>query len=114
LSLHTNAGRHLLYNKLHITDADGKVLPGQMLAVNTTTLHITVDDSQARYPLLIDPNYSDANWQSLGSGSGANGTVVGFTVFNGKLYAAGRLTEVDDVTVTHIAVWDGAARSALR
>lgn len=114
LSLHTEAGRHLVYNKLHITDADGLVLSGQMLAVNASTLHITVEDSQARYPLLIDPTYSDANWQSLNSGiPGVNGSVNATAEFDGKLYVAGNFTLAGTVMANRIAAWDGTEWSVL-
>ncbi len=44
----------LTYNKLHVTDAAGQVIPARF-AVMGQTLQILVDDQQATYPLTIDP-----------------------------------------------------------
>lgn len=90
VKLTTAAGRELVYHNLHITDANGKVLNGKISAVNNRTLHISVDDRDAHYPLLIDPTYTDADWQVLNEGlPGADGAVNALVVWNNALYIGG-------------------------
>ena len=46
----------LIYDKLHVTDAEGKVIPAQFTVDNSQlTIRIIVKDSHAVYPLTIDP-----------------------------------------------------------
>ncbi len=55
LSFVNSAGTTISYNKLQVWDADGRELPARMqLAANT--LSLIIDDSQATYPLTIDPS----------------------------------------------------------
>lgn len=106
--LTTSNGRELVYNRLHITDADGRVLEGKMRTLNDTRLQIEVDDRNASYPLLIDPTISDADWVAMSEGMrGANGSIKDMLVWQGKLYLAGDFTMIGDIMANRIAAWDG-------
>ena len=46
----------LTYDKLHVTDAEGKVIPAIFsLQSSSNTLRILIEDEDALYPLIIDP-----------------------------------------------------------
>src|SRR5436190_20341993 len=58
--------------------------------------------------------FTDANWVSMGSLPGANGTVRAAVVDgSGNLYIAGSFTMVGDVFANYIAKWNGSSWSAL-
>ena len=50
--------RRLRYHKLHAFDADGNTLPATMAVENSWSVRIAVDDTNARYPVTIDPTLS--------------------------------------------------------
>lgn len=107
-------GRDLVYNRLHITDVTGTVLQGRLLAVNANRLQIQVEDHQAQYPILIDPTYSDADWQVLNEGiPEANSSIYTTVVWNDKLYVGGEFTLIGNTFANRIAKWNGSAWSAL-
>jgi hypothetical protein len=107
-------GRDLVYNRLHITDATGTVLQGRLLAVNATQLQIQVDDHQAQYPILIDPTYSDADWQVLNEGlPGSNNFIFAAVAWNDELYVGGDFTIIGSTFANRIAKWTGSSWSAL-
>ncbi len=69
-------GRQLVYHRLQITDADGQTLTRQLRRQDDRTLAITVQDTHARYPLIIDPTITDADWQVWNPGlPGADSSV---------------------------------------
>jgi hypothetical protein len=53
--LTTEAGRTLDYGKLVAIDAAGNSLPVQLLAASTNAIELKVDDTNAAYPIVIDP-----------------------------------------------------------
>src|SRR6266851_1579154 len=56
----------------------------------TSALAVVVDDTDAVYPVRIDPTFSDANWISMGGIPGANGPVDAAVVdSSGNLYIGG-------------------------
>ncbi|WP_428310801.1 GEVED domain-containing protein [Hydrocarboniphaga sp.] len=48
-------GRRLRYEKLIATDANGRTLPSTMSAPGADRIEIAIDDSDARYPVTVDP-----------------------------------------------------------
>ncbi len=68
------SGRTLAYSRLHVSDASGRTLTAHLEATAANRITIVVDDTNARWPLRIDPTFSDADWFSMGLGqSGPNG-----------------------------------------
>ena len=99
------SGRQLVYHQLQVTDADGRPVPAQMNASNAGGITLLVEDQSARWPLRIDPTFSDADWQAFGSS--ANGIVWTLTVMGSDLYIGGQFTRVGALDFTGIAKWNG-------
>ncbi len=79
-----------------------------------TVLAVLVNDSDAVYPVRIDPTFSDANWISMGGIPGADNYVYAAVVDgSGNLYIGGGFTVVGDVTANCIAKWNGSSWTAL-
>ena len=74
----------------------GAELTARMEVVSPGRLAVVVNDSGGVYPLRIDPNFSDANWASLG---GILGTA------NGNLFDRGGCR-------TALFMWEDFPRSA--
>src|SRR5438874_3282476 len=78
------------------------------------TLVMLVNDTDAVYPVRIDPTFSDANWISMGGIPGANDIVLAAVVDgSGNLYVGGYFTIVGDVIANYVAKWNGSSWSAL-
>jgi alpha-tubulin suppressor-like RCC1 family protein len=109
------SGRVLAYNRLHVTDASGRVLVATLDVLSSTQLAVRVEDADAIYPVRIDPTFSDADWVSMNPGiPGANNTVSAMVVDgNGNLYVGGSFTFIGTVAANRIAKWNGSAWSAL-
>jgi len=138
------SGRTLAYSRLRATDATGKelkahikVLPvakvtrfrsseqprkqnramSQSLLKSAGTsagLVVLVDDVEARYPIRIDPTFSDADWVSLNSLPGTEQPVRALLADgSGSLYIGGYFTAAGAVVANGIAKWDGSQWSAL-
>jgi hypothetical protein len=117
------SGRKIAYSRLKATDANGKELPARMQVAGNSALRtshsaiglaVLVDDTDAVYPVRIDPTFSDANWISLGGIPGANGPVnVEVVDAAGNLYIGGQFSLVGEVVANGIAKWDGNTWSAL-
>jgi hypothetical protein len=60
-----SGARVLRYAELHVYDADGRELPAE-LAVLGPALQIRIDDSDARYPLVVDPILTAPSWEDQG------------------------------------------------
>lgn len=54
----------LIYSGLHVTDASGRELPARM-ELRQATIRLVIDDTQAVYPLTVDPGLSPAPAWSL-------------------------------------------------
>ncbi|MCA9719853.1 MAG: hypothetical protein KC468_34620, partial [Myxococcales bacterium] len=72
-------GARLRYSDLHVTDADGRVLPARIEASAAHELALVVDDDDARYPVTIDPLMATEEAQLLAS-DGALGDNFGYSV----------------------------------
>jgi hypothetical protein len=140
LVLH-GSGRRIAYNRLRVTDATGRELTARMEIPEPNNpgratlprsldregvsarqeprptgqrLAVLVDDTEAVYPVRLDPTFSDANWISMGGLPGTDGPVYAAVMDDsGNLYIGGRFTIVGDVFATNIAKWNGSSWSAL-
>jgi hypothetical protein len=138
-----NCGRKIAYNRLRVTDATGKELPARIevssvgdevtslkssdlfgnvveerspLTSTPTsgTLAVVVNDTDAIYPVRIDPTFSDADWLNIGSGlEGGESQVQALAVSGSTLYAGGYFTPTGDSAANYIAQWNGNSWSAL-
>jgi hypothetical protein len=135
-----NSGRKIAYSRPRVTDATGKELPARIQVpsagdeeqpaalplpkgqrwgkgeerVGSSGMQVLVNDTDAIYPVRIDPTFSDANWISMGGIPGADGYVSAAVVdSSGNLYVGGGFTMVGDVFATNVAKWDGRSWSAL-
>jgi trimeric autotransporter adhesin len=105
------SGRKIAYGRLRATDANGKELPTriQVRQNSSQSLAIVVDDSDAVYPVRIDPTFSDANWVSINpSIPGTDGTVYAMvTDSSGNLYIGGQFLVVGNDIARNIVEWKG-------
>jgi hypothetical protein len=135
------SGRRIAYSRLRVSDARGRELPARMELVGRSSslsiaasreahirmtgegvaerprapqLAVVVDDTNAVYPVRVDPTFSDANWTSVGGLPGANHWVrAAVTDGTGNVYIGGDFTIVGETTANYIAKWDGNSWSAL-
>jgi len=122
------SGRNIAYNRLRVTDVNGKELPAYIEVValhpdrsrsDTQTLDapalaILVNDTSAVYPVRIDPTFSDDNWVSMGGIPGISGTVFAVAADDSaNVYVGGYFSIAGDVFATNIAKWDGSRWSSL-
>jgi hypothetical protein len=105
------SGRTLAYSRLRVTDATGRELTARMEVTSEDRLAVSVDDTDAIYPVHIDPTLSDADWVSLGSALG--GPVYALVISGADLYAGGSFTNAGGVSANCIAKWNGSSWSAL-
>lgn len=101
------SGRTLAYSQLHVTDADGQVLASRMEVGSDQTLSIIVDDANARWPLRIDPTFTDDDWYSMGALPGTDGKVLAIAVVDDALYVGGGFDVAGSTYASRIAKWDG-------
>lgn len=66
------------YTGLHVRDASGKTLAASMRPISAGVIGISVDDSGARYPLVVDPTWSQT--AELTSSDGSAYDNFGFAV----------------------------------
>ena len=113
IALHMDDGRVLHYHALHVTDADGQTLAARMTPLPRNRLRIEVQDDGARYPIRIDPTFTDADWTGIAE-PGFNNTIRAVVVGAGKLYVGGDFTVANGgVLANRIAAWNGNTWSAL-
>ncbi|GEP46415.1 MBG domain-containing protein [Brevifollis gellanilyticus] len=107
--------RVLLYSRLRVVDARGRLLRARLSVPAPTRLRVQVQDTGAQYPLRIDPTFSDADWVSISPGmAGVDGTVSAIVVDgSGNLYVGGNFTRAGNVQASCIVRWDGSSWSAL-
>ncbi len=108
------SGRRIAYSRLRVEDATGRELGARMEVGSEDRVAVLVDDTNAVYPVRIDPTFSDENWISMGGGPGTDGTVnTAVLDTTGNLYIGGGFTVAGDVVANRIAKWDGNSWSAL-
>ena len=71
------AGTSITYNKLKVWDATGRALPARMQLANNL-LNIIIEESDANYPLTIDPSFQQQAYLKASNAEG--GDVFGFSV----------------------------------
>jgi hypothetical protein len=86
----SETGRQLTYGQLKATDASGNLLPVELLVPSAHRLQLRVDDTNAVYPVVIDPLLAAATGTQLESDQ--RGAHFGFSVagagdVNGDGYA---------------------------
>lgn len=110
-----DGGRKLSYNQIKAVDARGKAVKATLEVLSASRMNIVLEDSDAEYPVRIDPTFSDANWVSLGDGPGVNDDVYALVVAGGNLYVGGVFTEAGAYTLnsSFIAEWTGSEWLAL-
>jgi len=108
------SGRKIAYSRLRVTDAHDRDLPARIAVPSASLIAVVVDDTDATYPLRIDPTFIDEDWISMGDLWGANFYVIVTLVDDCEnLYIGGRFTAVGTVLANCIAKWDGTSWSAL-
>jgi len=60
-----STGRKIAYSRLRVVDAAGTELTARMELTTEVRLAMRVEDAAARYPVRIDPTFSDADWVSM-------------------------------------------------
>ena len=102
-------GRRIAYHKLRVTDAAGKVLAAEFkVRPGGDGFSVTVDDAPARYPVTVDPTFSDADWMGFTGSIGPDDHVRAMVMDgSGNLYVAGSFIHCGGMVVNHIAKWDG-------
>ncbi|MDD2656076.1 MAG: fibronectin type III domain-containing protein [Patescibacteria group bacterium] len=106
--------RELIYNNLKVFDANQKEVPAKFVLQSENSFLISIDDINAKYPLYIDPTFSDSNWTQIGENNGVNNRVQSIKMdTNGNLYVGGLFTFAGVSSVSYIAKWDGSNWSTL-
>jgi hypothetical protein len=106
--------RTLTYDRLQVSDANGRRLPAHMQLLAGNRINIVVDDRSAAYPLTIDPTVGDINWLPGISGSSTTNHVIQAVVRKGaNIYVAGLFTSIEGVSANRIARWNGTSWSAM-
>jgi hypothetical protein len=106
-------GRQVVWHRLAVSDARGMKLDARF-ATTAQGVQITVDDTEAIYPVRIDPTFTDADWVSMGGISGVNDSVYCMTFDqSGGLIVGGSFTVAGTSLANRIARWNGAVWSAM-
>ena len=85
--------RRIAYSRLQVEDASGRSLNARIEATSSNQLVVLLNDTDARYPVRIDPTCSDENWISRG-GRAAYVGLIQPTVVD---------VEAPDVLIPHVA-----------
>ncbi len=112
----TESVREFAYSKLLVSDSTGRRLPAEFKINSSNGFIVSVDDSNAIYPIRIDPTLSDVNWVGIGSCLADIGIGSIYAVacdLSGNLYVGGSFTIAGDVAVNNIARWNGSRWNAL-
>jgi uncharacterized repeat protein (TIGR01451 family) len=107
------SSRELTYDRLNVFDSKGKQLKAHMEIVESQMLAIRVDDTNALYPLTIDPTVSDADWVAMGGLAGANSAIKAIISVGTNVYIAGSFTTIGSQSIDRIAQWNGSTWSSV-
>ncbi len=81
---------------------------------STFEMAVVVDDTDAVYPVRIDPTFSDDNWIGIGGHSGASLYVYAVHAGDdGHLYVGGIFRSIGGVIARNVAMWNGTSWQAL-
>ena len=61
-----------VYTGLKVIDANGHEVPSWLSSEGSSSIRIHIDDSQARYPVMVDPTLVDASWSGESNQSNAD------------------------------------------
>ncbi|HQQ63603.1 MAG TPA: thrombospondin type 3 repeat-containing protein, partial [Pseudomonadales bacterium] len=107
------SGRKLTYDRLAVTDKNGKTIPATIHVEKNNTIDVSVNDAGAQYPLTVDPTVGDENWVSMGAFAGTDGTVNAIAVSGSNVYVGGVFSNAGSTPAVNIAKWNGSTWSAL-
>ncbi|NLG18231.1 MAG: hypothetical protein GX556_12935 [Fibrobacter sp.] len=107
-------GRDLLYSKLQVIDASGRCLDAHMQTLGNTSISLIIDDTNAKYPVRVDPTIGDADWVSISEVPTVNSFIFASVMDHaGNLYIGGDFKSSGKVRSNFIAKWNGIEWSAL-
>lgn len=108
------SGRNIAYNRLKVLDADNREFSARISVISESSFAITVEESDATYPVRIDPTFCDENWISTGGRAGADNAILAMAIDGaGNVYIGGTFTAVGSLAVGYVAKWDGSAWSTM-
>lgn len=110
--LRGNGTTAIHYTGLKVWDADGKLLSARFEPGTGKVVRLLVDESQARYPITIDPVAQQAYLKASNTGHGdrfGNAIAIdGDTVVVGAPYESSNATGVNGDPSNNAAAWSGA------
>ena len=112
----SNSGRRIMYGQVQVIDAAGKLLKCRIQQLSDHRIAALIDDSNALYPIRVDPTFSDENWISANflPGVKANYAYAVTTDGAGNVYVGGGAMDVAGNAVANgVAKWDGTRWSGL-
>ncbi len=100
--------RKITYSHLKVFDANGKRLLAKFSSESDDIISISICDSNAKYPIYIDPTYIDEDWESL-SPNWTNGIInsVDVNKNTGEVYVGGAFTSINGVSANRVARYNG-------
>lgn len=110
IRLDLGGGQGVAYTHLRVYDASLRRLPAHFTPAGPQQFAVLVDDTDALYPIVIDPTITDANWESIWSQLGGDGAIKAIVVdeVSGKVYIGGSFHQFGNVTSSSLLVcWDG-------
>jgi hypothetical protein len=104
------AGRRFIYNKISVIDCTGNRISAKMY-LDKQHIVIEVNDRMVKYPVVIDPTISDADWNVCNKdGIGGFGGIINTMLCcKDTLYVGGSFGLVGKLFVNNIARWNGIA-----
>lgn len=103
-------GHSFIYGDLLVNDKTGKQLPAKFNILSPSSIEIMVDDTDAQYPIRIDPTITDDNWFNMGYGIFGDDSQIYCVINDGvTIYIGGDFTKCGSSKNTrYLAQWTGA------